>query len=358
MKTNYKNLLIIFLVALLGGFLGFAASQELYGDKAAVKTENSQTITTTVTKESSDVISAIEKAYPTVVRIETQIQVENFFGPSTSMALGSGVIISDNGYIITNNHVIDGATAVKVYTTNDDEYDATLVGTDPKSDIAVIKIDAKDLAFATFADSDEVKIGYDAIAIGNPLGTGISVTNGIISALHKEITIEHETMNLFQTNAEINSGNSGGGLFNINGELIGIVNAKTISSTSGANVEGLGYAIPSNYAKKIANSLIKDGYVKDRPTLGVTITEVKQDTNGFKKGLYITEIIEGSAAEKANLQTYDRIVRFNGHDISSYTELSYELKQLNVGDTVEIVVIRNNEELKLNITLGENIQKN
>ena len=357
MKINYKNLLIIFLVALLGGFLGNAASQELYGTNNPSPNNNVQNVTN-VTKENSDLIGAIEKAYPTVVRIETEIEVSSFYGPSTSMSQGSGVIISEDGYIITNNHVIEGATNVNVFTVDNTKYSATLVGTDAKSDIAVIKIEANDLPFATFADSDEVKIGYDAIAIGNPLGTGISVTNGIISALHKEITIEHETMNLFQTNAEINSGNSGGGLFNINGELIGIVNAKTTGSMTSANVEGLGYAIPSNFAKSIAESLLKDGYVKDRPTLGVSITELKSDANGFKKGLYITEIFEGSAAEKAGLQTYDRIIEFNGKEISSYTELSYELKQLSVGDTVSITVIRNNQELNLNITLGENIHRN
>ena len=356
MKTNYKNLLIIFLVALLGGFIGNAAGAEL-SRPAHNNIPTAQNVTN-VTKESSDLIEAIDKAYPTVVRIETTMEVQNFFGPVTSSASGSGVIISDDGYIITNNHVIEGATKVHVYTSDNTEYEASLVGTDPKTDIAVIKIEAKDLAYASFADSSDVKIGYDVVAIGNPLGTGISVTSGIISALHKEITIDRETMTLFQTNAEINPGNSGGGLFNINGELIGIVNAKTISSSNGANVEGLGYAIPSNTASSIAESLIKDGYVKDRPTLGVTIQEISSDQQGFKKGLYIVEILDGSAAQKAGLQTYDRIVKFNGADITSYTELSYELKQLHVGDEVEMVVIRNNEELKLTIVLGENIQQN
>lgn len=352
MKTTIKNLCIIFLVALLGGFVGTLGASELNKANGNYNsTYNTQTVYTN--KESSDVKSAIQKAYDTVVRIECSISEQDFFNQVTGTSSGSGVIISADGYIITNHHVIGGATDIKVYLTDNTEYEATIIGSDEKSDIAVLKIDAKNLDYAEFADSDAVEVGDDAIAIGNPLGSGISVTTGIISATHKQIVINNESMNLLQTNAQINSGNSGGGLFNISGQLIGIVNAKTSSSNNGVTVEGLGYAIPSNTAKNIADALINDGYVKDRPTLGVTVTEVGNNMQGFDAGLYITDITEDSAAQKAGLQAYDRIIEFNGVEISGYTDLSAELSKLSVGDVIEMVVIRNNQEVKINITLGE-----
>lgn len=353
MKLNFKNLTVIFLTALLGVLVGIGAGKELFSPKIVIAPPH-ETVTT---KEESDLIKAVEKAYPAVVRIECTIERSDYFFVSDAASLGSGVIISKDGYIVTNNHVIDGAKTITVYDTNNKEYTAKLIGKDAKSDLAVLKIAGDNFPYAEFADSDAVKIGYDALAIGNPLGTGISVTNGIISALHKEITIDRETMTLFQTNAEINNGNSGGGLFDINGCLIGIVNAKTMSSLTSTNVEGLGYAIPSNEVKAIAASLINDGYVKDRPTIGIKIFEVTRENQGFKKGLYITEILKGSPAEKAGLQTYDRIIRFNGQDVKSYTDLSSALKKLKVGDKATITVIRNDKEVKTELTLTENLHK-
>ena len=353
MKLKFKHICIIFLVALLGGFVGTLGAMEINKSTSSplANGDNSQVVYTN--KESSDIKSAIDTAYDSVVRVECDIVEEGFFTQSSGTAFGSGVIISEDGYIITNHHVIDGARNVKIYLTNDEEYEAKIVGSDEKSDIAVLKIEASGLPYAAFADSDTIEVGDDAIAIGNPLGSGISVTTGIISAVHREIVIDNEAMNLLQTNAQINSGNSGGGLFNISGQLIGIVNAKTSSSSSGVSVEGLGYAIPSNTALRIANAIIEDGYVKDRPTLGVTVTQVTEGMQGFEPGLYVTEIQEDSPASKAGLQTYDRIIRFNGVDIESYTTLSAELNDLSVGDTVDITVIRNNEEVTLKITLGE-----
>ena len=356
MKLDFKNILIIFLVALLGGFVGTMGANELYGKDEPVETQNNQT-TTSIYKESSDLKTAIETAYDSVVRITSTTTSYDFFNrEAQSQSAGSGVIISEDGYIVTNHHVVNGANEVTVYLIDNTSYPADVIGSDQKTDVALLKIDAKGLEYATFANSDNVEIGDDAIAIGNPLGTGISVTNGIISAIQKEITINRETMSLLQTNAEINNGNSGGGLFNIKGELIGIVNAKTSNASyfGSATVEGLGYAIPSNTVKAVTESLKEFGFVKDRPTLGVTISELTTSSNGFAAGIYITEIQKDSAAEKAGLHTYDRIIELNGVDINSYTELSYQLSHYSVGDTITITVIRNNQELTLELTLQEN----
>ncbi len=359
MKTSLKNLLIVFLVALLGGFLGVYGGNAIYNlDNPTVET-NSDTIKATYSNtQYSSLKEGISKAYDTVVEV-TSDPTSSFFGQQyESVSMGSGVIVSADGYIITNEHVIDGATTITVEDVNGNTYDATLIGSDSKTDIAVLKIDAENLTYAEIADSDNLEIGDDAIVIGNPLGTGISVTNGIISALNKEVTIENETMYLIQTNAAVNQGNSGGGLFDINGNLIGIVNAKSSNTSSSVSVEGLGYAIPSNTVINIANDIIDNGYVRNRATLGVTITEISQDTAGFPKGVYITSIVEGGAADDAGLQTYDRIVALDGKEVNSYSELSAILNSMSIGDNTTITVIRNNEELTINITLKENTQNN
>ena len=343
MKTSLKNLLIVFLVALLGGFLGVYGGNAIYNlDNPTVET-NSDTIKATYSNtQYSSLKEGISKAYDTVVEV-TSDATSSFFGQQyESVSMGSGVIVSADGYIITNEHVIDGATTITVEDVNGNTYDATLIGSDSKTDIAVLKIDAENLTYAEIADSDNLEIGDDAIVIGNPLGTGISVTNGIISALNKEVTIENETMYLIQTNAAVNQGNSGGGLFDINGNLIGIVNAKSSNTSSSVSVEGLGYAIPSNTVINIANDIIDNGYVRNRATLGVTITEISQDT----------------AADDAGLQTYDRIVALDGKEVNSYSELSAILNSMSIGDNTTITVIRNNEELTINITLKENTQNN
>ncbi|MBQ2862637.1 MAG: trypsin-like peptidase domain-containing protein, partial [Clostridia bacterium] len=207
------------------------------------KVEGSTTANTTMT----DVISSVRD---TVVEIVTEnIQESAFYGQYVTSGAGSGVIINENGYIITNNHVVAGANTIYVRTTDQKEYKASLVGTDEESDIAVIKIDATSLKAATLGDSSAIKLGEAVIAIGNPLGSlGGTVTDGIISALDREVTIDGQEMRLLQTNAAVNPGNSGGGLFNMAGELIGVVNAKSSSSNSGATIEGLGFAIPINHA--------------------------------------------------------------------------------------------------------------
>lgn len=304
------------------------------------------------------------KAQPSVVEILIEAEVSGGYGgyggwggffnqPYTTQAAGSGVIISDDGYIITNNHVVEDATKITVTLFDGREYEAELIGTDAKSDIGVIKISADNLTAAEIGDSDTLQTGDTAVVIGNPLGTlGGTVTNGIISATDREITIDDETMNLIQTNAAINSGNSGGGLFDGHGDLIGIVNAKDSGYTSsGTVIEGLGFAIPVNEAMDIAEQLIEYGAVTNRATLGVYIQELAQSTGNYEAGLYITEVMKNSGAEEAGLQSYDRIVSADGQQISGYKDLRKVLKEKNVGDTIEVTVVRDGEEMTFECTL-------
>jgi serine protease Do len=304
-----------------------------------------------------------EKASPSVVEIVVEVtqQSYGFFGGTyTVPAAGSGVIISTDGYIITNNHVVENANSIKVTLYDGKEYDAELVGTDSKSDIAVIKIQAAGLTSATVGDSSKIATGDTAIVIGNPLGTlGGSVTSGIISATSREIVIGNESMELIQTNATINSGNSGGGLFDGNGSLIGIVNAKDSGQTSsGAIIEGIGFAIPINTAMDVASELMQYGQVTDRPTIGVYLQELTSDTQNYKAGLYITDIITGSGAEAAGLKPYDRIISIDGNEVSSYTDLSRYLRGKNVGDTITLTVVRNDQEMAFDITLTGTLSDN
>ena len=295
-----------------------------------------------------------EKAAESVVEVTVTVQQTSYFyGSYTAEGAGSGVIISEDGYIVTNHHVIKNAQSITVRTTDGKEYPAELIGTDEKSDIAVIHIDASNLKPAEIGDSSLIKVGDTAVVIGNPLGTlGGTVTNGIISALDRQLTINNQALNLIQTNAAINNGNSGGGLFNGQGQLIGIVNAKESGTTSsGAIIEGLGFAIPVNEAMDIANQLIESGYVTDRATLGVSLQTLDYDYRGRKAGLYITDVIDGSGADNAGLQPYDRILKADGTEITQYSDLSYLLQKKQIGDTIELTIDRDGQEITCTVTL-------
>jgi len=362
MKVNIKSIIIIFLVALLGSGLGTFGVISYYNqtDKSVLNNNNvvvNQVEYTNV--EKSDYTKAIEKAYDTVVEISCTVQQNvssNFFffgGTSTGTSKGSGVIFSEDGYIVTNAHVLEGLVdentiSVKIYT--GDSYQAKLIGYDSRTDLAVIKIDVDNLPYASFVDSSSLMLGEDVIAIGNPLGLGISCSNGIISALEKEIYINDVYMTVIQTNAAINSGNSGGGLFDIDGNLVGIVNAKKSSSAlSSTTVEGMGYAIPANTVIRIINELIENGYVKDRAALGIKV--YRNSSYYTTSGVVISEVIEGSSAQEAGLQKLDIITKVNDIDITNYADLSKVLDSKAIGDVVEVTIIRDNQEMKFNITL-------
>ena len=273
---------------------------------------------------------------------------------------GSGVIISQDGYILTCAHVVNGATNITVQLPDDTEYTATVVGEDTTSDIAVVKIDATGLNAATIGDSDALAVGELAVAVGNPLGTlSGTVTDGIISAVNRSVEVESNEMSLIQTDAAISPGNSGGGLFNGQGELIGIVNAKSGSTTNtgeATNAEGLGFAIPINTAMDIAQDLIESGYVK-RPALGVTVVTVnEQNAMQFgvsDYGVYIYQITPGSGAANAGLQVGDRIIAIDDNSVSQSSDLTGYLQQKAVGDTVSLQIERDGKMATYQVVLGE-----
>ncbi|MCX7614946.1 MAG: trypsin-like peptidase domain-containing protein [Clostridiales bacterium] len=291
-----------------------------------------------------------------VVEITTEVvATSNYMGQYITQGAGSGVIITKDGYIVTNNHVVSGANKINVRLKNGTTYSATLVGTDAKTDIAVVKIKATGLQPAVLGDSSKLKVGELAVAIGNPLGQlGGTVTDGIISALDREIDIGDVTMNLLQTNAAINPGNSGGGLFNGEGELIGIVNAKS----SGSGIEGLGFAIPINDVKQVIQDLIKYGYVQGRIDLGITFVDISNTRTALmyglqETGLYVKSVSNGSSAQYAGFQPGDLIVSFNGVKISSMADLNKAIDKCKVGQTVRVVVKSDYQTKTLSLKLAQ-----
>ena len=298
---------------------------------------------------------------PSVVAITTEQMSSSqtwFGGYYVQSGAGSGVIISQDGYILTCAHVVSGATSVKVQLNGSDEsYDATVVGQDSTSDIAVLKIDATGLTPAVIGDSDALAVGEVAVAVGNPLGTlSNTVTDGIVSALNRQVTVQNNDMTLIQTDASISPGNSGGGLFNASGELIGIVNAKS----SYSEAEGIGFAIPINTAMEIGRQLIENGSVA-RPALGVKIVDVTdaqtaQQLGVSTMGVYVVEVTKGSGADAAGVQAGDRVLAVDDTAVSDSSALKNYLKDKGIGDTVNLQVERDGKVLTLAVTLGSSAQ--
>ena len=313
------------------------------------------------TEQVADLVS------PSVVVITTEQVVYSqwsWYGQNqVESGAGSGVIISSDGYILTCAHVVDGASTITV-TIGDKDYTATLVGEDTTSDIAVIKIDADGLTPATVGNSDSLKVGQSVMAVGNPLGElGGTVTGGMISALNRSVTIQGSssvnTMSLIQMDASVSPGNSGGGLFNMNGELVGIVNAKSSSS----DAEGLGFAIPINDAIKVAQELLENGYVTGRHYLGITYLAVTDAQTASQLGVnaygvYVVEVVKGGPAEKAGLQAGDRIVSVDGTEIASKDDLGTLMQKHAAGDTLSITIAREGQMQTVNVTLGEKTASN
>ena len=309
-----------------------------------------KTNATNGTAEKMSVEDVVVNVKSSVVEITTEtVQSGRFMGQYVSQGAGSGVIVTTDGYIVTNNHVVDGAQTIKVRLSNEKEYEATLIGTDHKTDLAVIKIDASDLQPAIFGYSSTLLVGQSAIAIGNPLGElGGTVTSGIISALDREISIDGEAMSLLQTDTAINPGNSGGGLFNLYGELVGIVNAKS----SGSEIEGLGFAIPIDTAKIVIEQLIEYGYVKGRINTGFTLVDIQDAQTAMsyrinQLGLYI------SKSQSSEFQSGDRITAVDGQTVSSLADWNKQMSNYSVGDTINVTVIRNGRSTTASITLTE-----
>lgn len=297
-----------------------------------------------------------EKNLSSVVEIDLKSNnTSSLFGGSIRSGAGSGVIISEDGYIVTNAHVVSGANSITVRLRDGKEYSAKLIGSDTKTDIAVIKIDATKLTPAVLGNSDDLQVGEPAVAIGNPLGElGGTVTSGIISAVNREITVQGNTMSLIQTNASISPGNSGGGLFDSKGNLIGIVNAKS----SGSGVEGLGFAIPINEAKEIFTKIIEKGYVDGRVQLGVKVMDISTPSQATeqgveKTGVYIAEIIKGTGAASSDLAEGDCILALDDYLINNMSDLSDALENYKVGDTVTIKVLRDGKTITTSVKLTQ-----
>lgn len=350
-------------IILLSGIVGFGAGHagSHLSNNANVTIQQQTNKSNSGTVQVSDVSDIVEKCKDSVVEITTESvsSGNSIFGQYVSQGAGSGVIISKDGYIVTNNHVVSGATSLKVTTTDGTEYDASVVGKDSQTDLAVIKVDANNLQAATFGDSDILQVGDPAIAIGNPLGElGGTVTTGIISATDRQITIDDETMTLLQTDAAINPGNSGGGLFNADGNLIGIVNAKESST----GIEGLGFAIPITPAQDIITELMENGSVTSRPALNVSLYDYTSKNQGqyskYEDGCYIVQIVKNGAADKAGLKQNDRILSFDGEQIQSTSDVKNVLKKHKIGDTVKMVVERDSKKITVEITLQAQTQTN
>ena len=389
MKKNIRSLVALTAALALTATAGFSVmAQAETGDKHFSVVEAASN------EDSLSIPEIAKKCRSSVVAIETETKVvynnyDNYYNPFGSMfgygygygyggrggrggtqeytetAAGSGIIISEDGYILTNNHVISGADKITVYVNSGEDdaeeqtYEATLVGSSENNDIAVLKIDAEGLNAAAFGDSDQLEVGELAVAIGNPMGkVHGSVTAGIISAVEQELTIDDVTINAIQTDAAINPGNSGGALFDSYGNVIGVVYAKS----SSVNIEGIGYAIPVNNIKELVEQMINDpDSVKDQTKgsqimLGITIRNITEDMSkqySMPVGVYITDVSTMSAAERAGLQKGDIIVGFAGEDVKTADELNTLKAKQTPGDTVAVKIDRNGKEMTLDLVIPQ-----
>ena len=291
-----------------------------------------------------------EKNIPAVVSITT----ETF----RDCVTGTGVIISDLGYIVTNCHVVEDAHAIQVLLTDNRTFTAHVVGQDPVSDLAVLHIEATGLSTAEFGDSNALRVGDAVAAIGDPLGTSLrgTMTDGIVSAINRDVNMNGRNMTLIQTNAALNSGNSGGPLVNCYGQVIGINTMKISAFADASGVEGVGFAIPSATVKDIIDQLVKQGYVSGRPTLGLEgepISLFEQYYYRWPAGLILTSVSEGSDAARQGVESGDILVSINGEIILNQDTLNASLYTLNPGDTVTAVIYRGGTHYQLTLTLDE-----
>ena len=348
-------------LAVLMGFLGSVIGNAVTGNGHTTMLEGNRpsSVIDLATVDTSKLMTASEVYAANVnstVGITTSVTT-NFWGfQTTSAASGSGFILTADGYILTNFHVIESSSSISVTLYDGTSYDAVLVGYDESNDIAVLKIDASDLSPVVLGDSDNLNVGDDVIAIGNPLGElTFSLTAGAVSALDREITLSSGVMmNLIQTDCAINSGNSGGALFNLYGEVIGITNAKYSSSGTEASIDNIGFAIPINHIRSIVDSIIEKGYIS-KPYIGVSVGDVSEETMGYglPAGAAVKSVVEDSPAEKAGIKVNDIITAVNGNEITGRSELSETISSCAVGDKLTLTVYRQGETLSIDVTVGE-----
>ena len=372
-----KIIAIVLVCSLLGGCLGVGATL-LLGNKRSGTTPAQSSTTVYVGERQTETVNTArtdtsEQLTPrevyaqnvnSTVGITTSITTNYWGYQTTSAASGSGFILTEDGYILTNYHVIQNSNSVQVTTYDNTAYSASIVGYDESNDIAVLKIDATGLTPVVLGDSDELYVGDEVMAIGNPLGElTFSLTVGYVSAMDREVTLSSgTTMDLIQTDAAINSGNSGGALFNTYGEVVGITNAKysSSSSSSSASIDNIGFAIPINHVKGIVTSIIEKGYIV-KPYIGVSVTSVSSEmiSYGLPKGAAVKVIAEGSPAEESGLKVNDIVTAINGEEITTSSELVKIVSAAQPGDVLTLTVYRQGEAERLTITLtvGEKQQE-
>ncbi len=378
-------IIIALCCSLVGGALGVFGTQFLHNRMNPITSadqDQSQTDTTETTEQTiiiqgdrvntkidvnavdtSKVMTAAE-VYAvninSVVGITTSVTTNYWGYQTTSAASGSGFILTEDGYILTNQHVIENSNSITVAFYNGTTAEAKLIGYDTNNDIAVLKVEATGLTPVKLGNSDNMNVGDEVIAIGNPLGElTFSLTRGVISALNREITTSTGvTMNLIQTDCAINSGNSGGPLFNLYGELVGITNAKySGNSASGASIDNIGFAIPINNVFDIVKGIIEKGYYS-KPYIGVYVADVSAETQGYglPKGAAVKEVITDSPAEAAGLQINDIITHVDGTATTGKKELISTIEKKKIGDVIKLTIYRKGETLEITLTVGEKIQ--
>lgn len=367
-KTGCGLIALVLVLSLIGGVLGgggLLLGYRMMNENSSVKVpilegvrENAVLETMPIpTDEPMTAAQVYAANVHSTVGITTSVTT-NFWGfQSTAAASGSGFIISPNGYILTNYHVIEASDTITVALYTGETYEAQVVGYDESNDIAVLKVEATQLTPAVFGDSDQVNIGDDVLAIGNPLGElTFSLTAGKVSAKDREVTFSNGVMmNLIQTDCAINSGNSGGALFNLYGEVIGVTNAKYSGTGQGsASIDNIGFAIPLNSVRGVIQSIIEKGYVS-KPYIGVSVTDTPQEYQlyGLPQGAAIRDVEPNSPAANANLQPGDIITHMDGTTITGSKELVRHLRSCTVGQTLKLTLYRKGDTLELSVTVGE-----
>lgn len=363
-KGAIKIVALCLVCALLGGLAQPIYSSLSGGNETTIYTgDRTPTQVDTASVDTSKELTTAEiyaKYVNSCVGITVDIVSTNVFGQTvTGAAAGSGFVITEDGYILTNYHVIDGANSIKVTFDNGKEYTATYVGGEEKNDIAVIKVDATGLTPVVIGKSSDMLVGEQVTTIGNPLGElTFSESTGIISALDRSITMsDGRQMNMIQTDCAINSGNSGGPLFNSHGEVIGIVSAKysSGSNSSSASVEGLGFAIPMDDVASMVSDLVKNGYVTGKPIMGISVADVDESVTsyGVPQGAIIRVVTPDLCGAKAGLQAGDIVTKIDNTDVTSASDLTSAIGNYKPGDKVTLTIFRSGETKTVEVTLEE-----
>jgi len=351
--------LLFLALALAAGFLGGSLSPLPRNEPVSLLTARRSVETLPVETGSLYTESQVYAANaPATVGITTSVTT-NYWGiPTTSAASGSGFFLTEDGYIVTNYHVVENSDSITVTLYDGRSYDAVVVGTDPRSDIALLKVIGNDFTPVVLGDSDAITVGERVAAIGNPLGElTFTLTAGLVSAKNREVTFSRGvTMNLIQTDCAINSGNSGGALFNLHGEVIGVTNAKYSAPSGTTSIDNIGFAIPINTVKEVVESILQKGYVS-RPYVGITVADVSEEalSYGVPQGAAIQFVTQDSPADQAGLLRGDVITHADGEPADSAT-LVDKISRRKPGDQITLTVYRKGESLTITVSVGEQLQ--